>query len=178
MLDAQIQTLIQQVMTAGLAARGVAAACKQNNQPRQFAAPSTPTVFYTMGGRKKYGWPTAVDTVNIDDSITTTTTQVVHTRFQVAGITPNASPATPYALSSGDLASIASDILQHETALAVFIAADCNVFRVTDNPAIWFQDSNAQNVEWASFDIIFTHKDVFTTSTAPITDFNSGIYRV
>lgn len=179
MLDSQLQTIIQDTLIAGLAARSVTATVKQNNQPRQFVAPSTPTVFHTLGSRKKYGWPVARDEFNdANGTFDTTTTQVVHTRFQIAGCIPNASPANPSGYTSGDLASIANDILQHETAIAAFVAQDCNVFRVTDNPLIWFQDSSAQNVAWASFDIIFTHKDVFVTSTGVITDFTPKIRRV
>lgn len=178
MLDAQLQLIIQNTLLAGLEARSVTAGVMQNNQPRQFVAPSLPTVFHTLGPRKKYGWPVAKDVVNDDGSITTTTTQVVQTRFQIAGFIPNDSPANSSEMTSGDLASIASDIMQHETAIASFVAADCNVFRVTDNPAVPFQDSSDQTVWWASFDIIFTHKDVFATSTGVISDFNPNIYRV
>lgn len=175
MLDSQLQALIQSTLIAGLAMRGVTAGVMQNNQPRQFVAPSTPTIFHTLGPRKKYGWPARETINNGDGTLSSATTQVVHTRFQIAGLVPNASPATPYALTSGDLASIANDILQHETALAGFVAAGCNVFRVSENPLIWFQDSNAQNVAWGSFDIIFTHKDVFTTSVGVISDFNPNV---
>lgn len=179
MRDYQLQTLLQSALIAGLAARGITAGVKQNNQPRQFVAPSTPTVFHSLGSRKKYGWPARVDTFNTGTgNFDTTTTQVVHTRFQVAGYVPNISPADATALTSGDLVSAASDILQHEDALAVFRASDCNVFRVTDNPLIWLQDSSAQNIAWASFDIIFTHKDAFVTSTGVITDFNPDFDRV
>lgn len=178
MLDYQLQTIIQSTLIVGLAARSVAAGVLQNNQPRQFAAPSSPTVFHTLGPRKKYGWPVAKDVTNEDGSITTTTTQVVHTRFQIAGVIPNDSPANASNYSSGDLASIASDIMQHETAIASFVAAGCNALRVTDNPAVPFQDSNGQTVWWASFDIIFTHKDTFITSTGAISGFVPNIDRV
>jgi hypothetical protein len=179
MLDAQIQAVLQPLLVAGLAARSVSAAVKQNNQPRQFVAPTTPTVFHTLGPRKKYGWPVAKDVFNeTTGAFDTTTTQVVQTRFQIAGCVPNPSPAAPMALTSGDLASIASDILNHELSIAQFVAAGFNVFRVMENQAIPFQDSNDQTIWWASFDIIFTHKDVFTTSTGKITEFDSNVFRV
>lgn len=178
MLDYQLQTIVQATLIAGLAARNVTAGVLQNNQPRQFVAPSVPTVFHTLGPRKKYGWSSRKDVTNDDGTISTMTTQVVQTRFQIAGFVPNDSPSNAMQLTSGDLASIANDILQHETAIASFVAADCNVFRVSDNPAVPFQDSSDQTVWWASFDIIFTHKDIFTTSTGAISDFKSGIYRV
>jgi hypothetical protein len=179
MLDYQLQAIIQNTLVAGLAARGVTANVLQNNQPRQFVIPSTPTVFHTLGPRHKYGWPSRVDTRNSETgAFDTTTTQVVHTRFQIAGLIPNSSPANSTQLSSGDLASIASDIMQHETAIAAFVAQDCNVFRVSDNPTLPFQDSSDQTVWWASFDIIFTHKDVFTTSTGALSDFNPNFERI
>ena len=179
MLDAQLQALVQAQLVAGLAARGITAAVKQNNQPRQFAAPSTPTVFHTLGPRKKYGWPQASDKLNSDGvTLTTTTTQVVQTRFQIAALVPNASPANPMAMTSGDIASVAADILQHENAIAAFVAAGCNVFRVSDNPAVPFIDSNGQTVWWASFDIIFAHKDVFTTSTGAVSSIVSNVNRL
>lgn len=178
MLDSAIQAVIQPILVAGLAVRGITAGVIQNNQPRQFVAPSTPTVFHTMGTPKPYGWPVAKDVVNVDGTITTTTEQVIHSRFQIAGCVSNASPAAPTALTSGDLARAAASIMQHELSIAQFIAAGFNVFRVIDLPTLPFVDSTGQNVWWSSFDIIFTHKDVFTTSTGVVSDFNSGIYRV
>jgi hypothetical protein len=179
MLDSALQTIISSTLIAGLAARGVTAAVKQNNQPRQFVMPSTPTVFHTLGPRKPYGWPARKDAYNTGTgAFTTTKTQVVHTRFQIAGLVPNASPAAPDALTSGDLAGIANSIMTDETNLAAFVAAGCNVFRVQDLPLIWLQDSSAQNVAWCSFDIIFTHKDVFTTSTGVITEFEQNFGRI
>lgn len=178
MLDAQLQLIIQNTLVTGLAARGVTAQVLQNNQPRQFVAPSIPTVFHTLGPRKKYGWPAYKDVVNDDGTISTVSTQVVQTRFQIAGLVPNPSPGNAFEMTSGDLASIANDIMQHESAIVGYVANDCNVFRVSDNPALPFQDSNDQTVWWASFDIIFTHKDAFTTSTGALSDFKPNIYRV
>lgn len=176
MLDSALQRAINATLTSGLAQRSVTANVMQNNQPRQFVAPSTPTIFHTLGSRKPYGWPQYKDTYNDDTAqFVTTKTQVVHTRFQIAGCALNASPAAPFALTSGDLAGIANSIFTDEANLAAFVSQGFNVFRVQDLPLVWFQDSNGQNVAWASFDIIFTHKDVFTTSTGVITDFNGNV---
>ena len=180
MLDSAIQAHLQETLIAGLAARDITAGVKQNNQPRQFVAPSVPTVFHSFGSRKPFGWPQRKDAQPVAPAtaIVTTKTQVVHTRFQIAGCVPNASNATPFALTSGDLAGIANSIMTDETNLAAFVDAGFNVFRVQDLPLIWFQDATAQNVAWCSFDIIFTHKDVFTTSTGGITVFNPNVGRV
>lgn len=175
MLDSALQAYIQSTLVAGLASRGVAAGVAQNNQPRQFTAPSTPYVFYSMAPRKPWGWPKRKDVVNDDGTITTTKTQVVHTQFQIAGFAPNPSPSTPYALTSGDLAGIAWSIFTDEATLESFVDAGFNIFRVDRIDTLPFQDSNGQNVYWSSFDIIFTHKDVTTTSTGVITVFNPNI---
>jgi len=179
MLDAQLQTIIQSTLIAGLAARGISGvSAKQNNQPRQFAAPSSPTIFFTYGGRKKWGWPSYADTLNEDGvTFTRTVAQVVHTRFQIAGFTP-ASPSTPEQYTSGDLSSIAADILTFEDAISAYVAQGCNVLRVQDLPGVWFQDSSGQNVLWSSFDIIFTHKDVFVSSTPTIGNFAGSVNRI
>lgn len=179
MLDSALQTIIQSSLVAGLAARGVTASVQQNNQPRQFAAPTGPALFHTLASPKKqYGWPQYKDswneTTQLFDRIRT---QVVHTRFTIGGCVVQ-SPAAPNALSSGDLLQIAIDILQDEDFIASCVAQDCNVFRVTDLPAIWFEDSKGQNVLWASFDIIFTHKDVFISSVGAITDFVGDVDQV
>lgn len=177
MLDSAIQDILQSTLAAGLTARSVTAKVVQNNQPRQFVAPSSPTIFHTLGPRKPYGWPAYKDVPATPPAtgFVTTKTQVMHTRFQIAGCALNASPDTPYALTSGDLATIANSIMTDETNLAAFVEAGFNVFRIQELPLVWFQDSNAQNVAWAAFDIIFTHKDVFTTSTGGITVFDSNI---
>lgn len=172
MLDSAIQQVVQSTLIAGLAARGVAAGVVQNNQPRQFVAPSTPTIFHSFGSRKPYGWPKYKDVYNsATGKFDTTKTQVMRTRFQIAGCVPNASPGAPFALTSGDLATIANSIMTDETNTAIFVAAGFNRLRVQDLPLIWFQDSNAQNVAWAPFDIIFTHKDTYVTSTGVVTGF-------
>lgn len=180
MLDAEIAAVLQSTLIAGLAARSVMADVKRNNQPRQFVAPSTPTIFHTYGSRKPYGWPAYKDTPNVapDTGFTTVKSQVIHTRFQIAGCIPNASPADAFALTSGDLAAIANSVMTDETNLAAFVAAGFNVFRVQEIATVWFQDSNAQNVAWSSFDIIFTHKDTFSTSTGGITEFDQNIYNL
>lgn len=185
MLDAQLQLIIQNTLVAGLVARGLNpvdpplnVGVLQNNQPRQFAAPSVPTVYHTLGPRKPYGWVAYKDVVNGDGTISTTETQVMRTRFQIAALVPNDSPANSTGMTSGDLSNTARAIMQNENALASFVAAGCNVFRVTDNPAVPFQDSSDQTVWWASFDIIFTHKDVFTTSTGVLSDFKPKINSV
>jgi len=177
MLDSAIQTVIQSTLIAGLAARSIVANVAQNNQPRQFVAPSTPTIFHTLGPRKPYGWPAYKDVQNVPPAagFTTVKTQVLHTRFQIAGCALNPSPATPNALTSGDLATVANSIMTDEANIAAFVAAGFNIFRIQDVPLVWFQDSNGQNVAWAAFDIIVTHKDVFNTSTGGITVFNPNI---
>ena len=173
MLDSAIAAQLTAVLTAGLTARGVAANVVQNNQPRQFAAPSTPTIFFTPAPRKPFGWPARKDVYNATTGLfDTTKTQVVHTRFQIAGCAPNPSPAAPYALTSGDLAGIANSILTDQSTIATFVAAGFNVFRVQELPLVWFQDSTGQNVAWVSFDIIFTHKDTSITQTNVIDEFN------
>ena len=179
MLDSAIQAVLQPTLIAGLAARGITGVgVTQNNQPRQFVAPSKPTIFHTFGSRKPWGWPARKDKYNaVTGLFETSSTQVIHTRFQIAGCAL-VSPANPYAYTSGDLATIANDILMDENNLAAFVAAGFNLFRVQEIPLIWFQDASGQNVAWASFDIIFTHKDVSTTSTGVVTVFNPKIDRV
>jgi len=176
MLDSALQALLMSTLEAGLTARAITGVTvKQNNQPRQAAVPTGPTVFFSSGSRKKYGWPQARDTYDKpSDTLTTTKIQIVHTKFQVAALCPTGA-ATPYAYTSSDLVSIASDILQDEDARVMYVANDCNVFRVNDLPGIWFQDDKAQNVLWASFDIIFTHKDTTTKIVAPITTFTPKV---
>jgi hypothetical protein len=182
MRDSQLQTVLQSTLLAGLTTRGVAGVrVVQNNQPRQFSAPSSPALFHTYGSRKNWGWPSNVDTVDENSSpptMTRTTTQVVHTRFQIAGCQLEPSPATPTEYSSGDLASLAASILTSEDSVSAYVAAGFNVFRILELPAFWFQDSKSQNVLWSPFDIIFTHADVYTSTIGVISEFNSGIYRV
>lgn len=179
MLDSAIQAQIQSVLLAGLTARGVTGVgVMQNNQPRQFVAPSTPTIFHTLGPRKEWGWPKRQDVYNAETGLfDTTSVQVVHSRFQIAGCA-YISPANPNGLTSGDLAQIASTIMMDEDNLAAYVAAGFNIFRIQELPLVWIQDANSQNVAWVSFDIIFTHKDVVTKTTGVITGFDGNFQRV
>lgn len=182
MLDAQLQTVIQATLIDGLDVRGVMGVrVIQNNQPRQFSAPSSAALFHTIAPRKPYGWPQYKDTFNmgsVPPTFSRTKTQVMHSRFQIAGCQLEPSPANPTLYSSGDLAAMAASILTDEDNIALYVAAGFNVLRVTELPAFWFSDSKGQNVLWSPFDIIFTHKDVYTTTIGAITEFDSGIYRV
>lgn len=178
MLDSQLQTIIQSALVAGFAARNVTVAVQQNNQPRQFVTPTGPAVFHTLAPRKNYGWPQYKDVWNEQlQTFQTLRTQVIHSRFTIGGCNAQ-SPGNIGQLSSADLIQMASTILQDESLITSLVAQECNVFRVVDLPAVWFQDNNGQNVLWSSFDIIFTHKDVFTTTVGVISDYQGKIDRV
>lgn len=179
MLDSQLQAILQSTLKTGFASQGyTTVAVKQNNQPRQIVVPSTPVVYFSGGTRHNYGWPTYKNVWNeTTGKFDRTRTQVVHTTFRIGAIAP-ISPATPNALTSADTAQIANTILQNSDFITSLVAQDCNVFRVTELPAVPFQDSNDQYSWWCSFDIIFTHNDVFVSTVDAITDFKPGIYRV
>lgn len=179
MLDSQLQAILQSALTAGFAARGMTVAVKQNAQPRQVTVPSgNPVCYYSGGERHQYGWPKYTDVWNVDaGKFIRTRTQVVHTKFTVGALAP-ISPATPTAPTSADVAQTAVQILQDEDFVTSLVAQDCNVFRVTENPLLPFQDSNAQHSFWASFVIIFTHKDVFVSSVDAINGFKANVSAV
>ena len=65
MLDGALQQIILTTLTNGLTAFGIAGvSVRQNNQPRQFVAPSTPTIFFSKASpAKPYGWPARRDVV-------------------------------------------------------------------------------------------------------------------
>jgi hypothetical protein len=157
-----------------LVLRGIIANVRRNNQPTQTSTPKSATIFHTFGSRKRYGWVSREDVYNAAAAaFNTTTAQVIHSRFIISAI---AGPADN--VTAGDLSAIAADILQHDIALSAFVAAGCNVLRVQDLPAVWFQDDARQNREWASFDITFTHKDTFGTLTPVVSDFNPDVQRI
>jgi hypothetical protein len=182
MLDAQLQTILQSTLTAGFAARitDMTVSVQQNEQPRQFAAPVGPACFHTlMSPKKNYGWPKYRESWNeTSQAFVKTRTQVVHTKF-VIGACFAQRPGAPNAYSSSDIAATAAAILQDEDFVYMLTSQyDAGVFRITELPAVWFVDSTGQNVLWASFDIIFTHKDVFTSSVGAIDDFVGNIKSV
>lgn len=180
MLESSIQALIQSTLLAGVAARlpTLEVIVKQNNQPRQVAVPSTPTIFFSYQSSKAWGWQQKKDTYNQTAStFNTKKSQVIHSRYTVAALAPRSS-ANPYALTSADLLRVAKDVLQDEDSIVQYVAQGCNIFRIQDLPSVWFQDSSDQNALWSSFDIIFTHLDSLTTSVGVITDFNGSINRV
>lgn len=180
MRDYELETLIRAQLLAGLVARGYNVPVKQNNQSRQQVAAGGPAVYFSVRSPgKPYGWPQRSDAWNnTTQQFEHTEVQVIHTPFTVAACVPNISPNDPTPMTSGDLIRAASQTLQHNDALAAFIAAGCNVFRVTDLPGVWFETSNEQQALWASFDIIFTHKDVFKTPGNVISDFAGHVSQV
>jgi hypothetical protein len=178
MLDSQLQAIIQSTLTAAFTARGVAATVKQNNQPRQMIAVTGPAVYFSGMPAKPYGWPNYKLVWNPDTGVfDRTRIQVLHSRFTVGCVAP-ISAATPNAYTSRDLAVAAMAALQDQDFIASLVPQDCNVFRVTELPSIWFQDNNAQNVNWVSFDIIFTHSDIVQSVIHKIDNFNGTFDRV
>lgn len=176
--DSALIELLLPIITAGLTARGKSAAVKLGKQPRQIGTPSAPVILVWHLKTTPYG---ALDREDVYDPIgqvmNHTEVQWQHTRFQISGLAPQ-SPSTPAAPSASDYVRAAAQAVQSDAARAALKTQNVGVLRISDVTSVWFEDEKGQNAESPSFDLILSHKDVFTISGAGITNYSLNVDRI
>lgn len=179
MLESNLTILLRQVLLAGLTDRGYPAVLvKSAYQPRQQGVPTPATIFTFQTGWRRYGYPKKEYIFNsTSGAYDYVETQIVHSKYQIAGLNPQ-SPATPTAATPSDLLRIAGDILQHNDALATFLLNDVGILRIIDGNTIYFENDKGQNDANPTFEITLSHEDVFTKPGVAITIIEENIFRI
>lgn len=178
MLDNELIELFLPVINAGLVARGFAGvAVKQAYQPTQQGAVSTPVVYFSKVGDRRLGW---VDRENVFDDFAQemehTEAQCYETTFQFNAYVV-ANPGNP-SYTASDLCNTVAQILQADSTLQTFATVGVGVLRIGDVRNIYFVDDRDRHEASPSFDIVFTHKQIFTNVDPVVSSVDYAIYPI
>jgi hypothetical protein len=177
-IEAQLSILLQSVLTAGLAARGVTAQVQQDQQARQQGTPSAATVFFHHIGTVNVGWPEKSDVWNAGNgNFDHTETQRRESRYQIGALAPR-TPGDPTLPTPADFCLAAAAVLQSDVTIATLQASSVGVQHITEIRSTYFVDDRQQNEENPTFDVILSYQDVFTTSTPKITTISETVESV
>lgn len=179
MLDNPLFILIRANLIIGLVARGLSdVVVQQANQPTQQGQPSARTIYFVKSFERRHGSPkssTIYDAQNIVRS--KTDKQMMETTFQFsATVTPD--PASITELTAADLLKTLSSIVQHDSFQIALAASNVGIMRVTDIREPKVRSDRMQFKVEPSFDLIVTHRDVFTIIIPTIDTFNAEVIGV
>jgi hypothetical protein len=166
MLDNQLIALIISTIIAQEAAAGIPGTpIAQAFQPTQQGVNTVPTAYLYKVGDRRYGFVGRTDVWNA------TTSQMIHTEIQQYETTLQFSalatqnPATPTQYTASDILNFIAYILQSSVTIAALEAQGVGVERITEVRNPYFLDDRQQFEASPSFDVIFTHKQIITTTT-------------
>lgn len=179
MLESALSTLLRTVLLAGLADRGYSdVLVKANYQPRQQGVPIEKSLFVHQLGFHRYGYPKKEYIFNSNTSeYDYVETIIKHSKYQIAGLWPQ-SPGSPAGPTATDLLTIASDILQHNDALAIFKTNNVGILRIMDINTIYFENDRGQNEANPTFECVFGHTDVYTKPGVAVTRIRNQIFPI
>ena len=173
--ESALNILLASCLNAGLAVRGVTASVQRDNQPRQQGVPSTPVILFSHIGTVNVGWPEKAEVWNAaNGNFDHVETQRRESRYQIGGLAPQ-TPGDPTLWTTADYVQAAASIMQSDATILTLLNSQVGVRHITDIRSTWFVDDRGQNEENPSFDVVFGHQDVFTTSTPPISVFAATI---
>lgn len=173
--ESQLNILLASCLNAGLSVRGIVATVQRDNQPRQQGVPSTPVILFSHIGTVNIGWPERAEMWNqTKGNFDHIETQRRESRYQIGALAPETS-GDPTLLKAADYVLAATAIMQSDATITTLLANNVGVRHITDIRAIWFVDDKGQNEQSSSFDVVFGHQDVFTTSTPKINVFAATI---
>jgi hypothetical protein len=173
--EAALSILLVSVLNAGLSVRGVIATVQKDNQPRQEGIPNAATIFFHHVGTVNIGWPEKQDVWNAaNGNFDHIETQRRESRYQISALAPQ-TPSDPTLPTPADFCNQAAAVMQSDVTIATLVSNGIGIRHITDIISIYFQDDKGQQEENPSFDIIFAHQDVFTTTTPIINDFTEKI---
>lgn len=178
MLDSPLIQLFLGVIQAGLTAQGYAEVeITASYQPTQQGVDEAPTVYYHKIADKRYGFlGRSSQYDSLSGNITHTETQLYETTFQISTLVISDPSISSY--DASDLANIVAMILQSDSAVDTFNAADVGIYRITDVRNPYFLDDKDRFEASPSFDFTLTHKQINTTIVPKIQTAVAGIYPV
>jgi hypothetical protein len=179
MLDNFLFALIINLITTQASTAGVPGLLvKQVYQPTKQGSNVAPTAYMFKLFDERVGSPFRQDVWNVENgNFDTVITQQYATHFQISAISQQ-DPSTPSQYTASDILNACAYILQSDATLAQIQAQGVGVQRITPvrNPS--FVDEHGQFAYDPNFELILTHKQIITSPTPQINDFDIGLYEV
>lgn len=176
MLEQALFALVQSTLLAELPA-GVKV--KQKTQPTTVGAPSGPVVYMeTIIPARRVGWLGRNDRNTPTDDMTHEELQWLETTLQISALA-HRDPADPNFMtlpSAADYCQQAADILQGDAGLAALAVQRVRPLRVVASRTVKFVNDYQQYEANPSFDIVLSHVQIRSSTTAPVAAFvgNAG----
>lgn len=180
MRDNEIFIMFRSLLLQMMPERGITdVLVKQNYQPTQQGRPNQSTVFMTKITDRRHGSRRIDESYDEDQqAIIRTETQVMESTFQFAALVSERNPADNTELTAADVLKTVAAILQSPDFIEAIKVQGAQVLRITDirtTPT----DNDRDRFEFEpSFDVVLTHKDIFTKQIPAVTKVTSGLHRV
>lgn len=180
MNDKQIAALLMgQLLPAIRAHAGLAdVRLARNFQARQHGAPTTPYVFFVKLSDRRYGHVQRREEWDVQaGQFRHVERQRYESLYQFSAWVPQ-EPADAHALTESDILNIVSGIIQSDTTIAAFQAADVGMLRITDvrNPYIVNDRDQFEGVP--TFDVVLTHTREIVAALPAVVTYDAQISRI
>jgi hypothetical protein len=176
MLENQLIQVFRPLLLAGLSAQGFndVQLIKQN-QPTQQGRANGRVIYFSQISDKPYGFQQRDDYAEEGEPLMVhEEKQSYETTFQFTTYAEQ-DPADINSVTAADLAKLAALLLQNETALATYKAANIQILRISDITQLYIVNDQDEYEQQPSFNLTFKH-ELVTTSSSPViirTEFNS-----
>lgn len=173
MLEQALLTIVRETLLAELP---IGVAVLQKYQPTTVGVPSLPTVYMeTIIPGQRVGWLGRKERLVVDE-FEHSEVQWLETTLQISALA-HRDPADPEFLtlrSAADYAQLAADILQGDQGLAALAVQRVRPLRVTAMRTTHFVNDADQYEANPSFDIVLSHVQIRTSTTAPLEAVQGG----
>lgn len=184
MLDLQLQTLIKTILVDGFIALNITVEVDQNYQPTQQGANIDPTIyFFDVGPDKRYGFTEKKDVwipatpPDTGGLMQHTESQWMESMYQFSALATQ-NPADLNALTAKDLLNYAAYILNSDVSQATLQSNGVGMERITQIRSVPFVNEKGLYQKNPSFDVVFTHQQIITTTVPIVTSTEYQIHRV
>lgn len=160
-----ISTIIAGEVTAGIPDTPIAQAFQPTNQ----GVSTQPTAFIYKIADHRFGFLGRSDVWDANSAtMVHVESQKYETTFQISVLSIQ-NPATPTQMTASDMCNLIAAILQSSVSIQTFQDQGVGIERITDVRNPYFMDDRNRFEASPSFDIVFTH-DQIISSTTPIID--------
>jgi hypothetical protein len=179
MLDNAFIALLLTTIISGESAAGIGGTpVKQAFQPTMQGANTQPTAYLYKLGDRRIGYVARTDQWDsVNNVMVHTETQQYATTFQFSALATQ-NPATPTQYTASDILNLIASILQSSVTIATLEAQDVGILHIADVRNTYFLDDRQQNEAAPSMDVTLTHKQVITTQTPIVSEYEFQILEV
>lgn len=174
MTEMDIFGMFMALVPPAAALRGVTVQARQSFQPMQSGTPSGPAVAFSTVSSVRYGWrKSAAAWEASSQTMQNHEAQAMETAVQCSLVWV---PSLADTLTAFDVAQLVADACQSDRfILDAYEGYEVQILRVSDVRPGRFIGDDSQHANWPSFDIVFKHTREFTSTVAPVTEWD-GVY--